>query len=163
MPAKENKKEVNPFLGKGNNCILVIIHDLTPDKTLMIRFDVIFLVDDDPINNLINKRLLTKTGISDRIKEFLGGEDAFERIKELEPSDSLLILLDINMPVMNGWEFLDHYLELFPHRKDKIVILSSSIDFQDRQRANGYTIVSGFLEKPLTIEKIENLTKFLVK
>lgn len=120
----------------------------------MIRFDAIFLVDDDPINNLINKRLLGKTGISDRIQEFLGGEDAFEKISELEPEETLLILLDINMPVMNGWEFLNKYLELFPNRQDKIVILSSSIDFQDRQRANGYSIVSGFLEKPLTLDKI---------
>jgi CheY-like chemotaxis protein len=58
------------------------------------------------------------------------------------------------MPVINGWEFLDKYMEICPHRKDKIVILSSSIDFQDRQRANEYTVVSGFLEKPLTLEKI---------
>jgi CheY-like chemotaxis protein len=122
----------------------------------MIRFDAIFLVDDDPINNLINKRLLGKTGISDRIQEFLGGEDAFEKISELEPEETLLILLDINMPVMNGWEFLNKYLELFPNRQDKIVILSSSIDFQDRQRANGYSIVSGFLEKPLTLDKINS-------
>ncbi|RIW13133.1 response regulator [Algoriphagus lacus] len=120
----------------------------------MIRFDAIFLVDDDPINNLINRRLLGKTGISNRILEFLGGEDAFEKISELGPDETLLILLDINMPVMNGWEFLNKYIELFPNRKDKIVILSSSIDFQDRQRANEYSIVSGFLEKPLTLDKI---------
>ena len=120
----------------------------------MIRFDAIFLVDDDPINNLINRRILGKTGISDRIQEFLGGEDALEKITEVEPDQTLLILLDINMPVLNGWEFLKKYLELFPHRNDKIVILSSSIDFQDRQQANDYPIVSGFLEKPLTLDKI---------
>lgn len=120
----------------------------------MIRFDAIFLVDDDPINNLINRRILGKTGISHRIQEFLGGEDALEKISEVELDQKLLILLDINMPVLNGWEFLNKYLELFPHRNDKIVILSSSIDFQDRQQANVYPIVSGFLEKPLTLDKI---------
>jgi CheY-like chemotaxis protein len=120
----------------------------------MIHFDAIFLVDDDPINNLINRRLLGKVGIGDRIDEFLSGEKALEKIIELNPNDSLLIFLDINMPVINGWEFLDRYGEIFPNRVDKIVILSSSIDFQDRQRANEYPIVSGFLEKPLTLDKI---------
>lgn len=122
----------------------------------MVRFDAVFLVDDDPINNLINRRLLGKTGISDRIEEFLGGADALEKINELNPDESLIIFLDINMPVLNGWEFLNKYLETFSHRNDKIIILSSSIDFLDRQKANGYAIVSGFLEKPLTLEKINS-------
>ena len=120
----------------------------------MVHFDAVFLVDDDPINNLINRRLLGKTGIGERIEEFLSGQDALGKITELNPADSLLIFLDINMPVLNGWEFLNKYLEIYPERADKIVILSSSIDFQDRQRADGYQIVSGFLEKPLTIDKI---------
>jgi CheY-like chemotaxis protein len=120
----------------------------------MTCFDLIFLVDDDPINNLINRRLLGKTGISDQIIEFLGAEEALEQIKLLNEKDSLLIFLDINMPVLNGWEFLDMYIELFSHRNDKIIILSSSIDYQDRQKAMEYPIVSGFLEKPLSLEKI---------
>ncbi len=120
----------------------------------MTQFDAIFLVDDDPINNLINKRLISKTGISHHIKEFLGGEDALTSLKDVQEADHLLIFLDINMPVLNGWEFLNKYLEYFPNRKDRIIILSSSIDFQDRQRAQEYQIVAGFLEKPLTLEKI---------
>lgn len=121
----------------------------------MVRFDAVFLVDDDPINNLINRRLLGKSGISSQIEEFLGGKDALKKISELDPEQSLIIFLDINMPVLNGWEFLNLYLESFPNRNDKIIILSSSIDFQDRQKANEYAIVSGFLEKPLTIDKIK--------
>lgn len=122
----------------------------------MVHFDAVFLVDDDPINNLINRRLLGKTGISSRIEEFQGGQDALEKINELHPGVSLLIFLDINMPVLNGWEFLNRYLKTYPDRNDKIVILSSSIDFQDRQKADEYPIVSGFLEKPLTTDKINS-------
>lgn len=121
---------------------------------LMHRFDVIFLVDDDPINNLINRRLLGKTGIGTNIEEFLSAQEALEKIKQLPKERSLLIFLDINMPVLNGWEFLEKYTTLFPERQDKILILSSSIDFQDRQKAFEYPIVSGFLEKPLSLEKI---------
>lgn len=121
----------------------------------MSHFDAIFLVDDDPINNLINKRLLGKTTITKEVQEFLGGEEALKKLEEISPESRLLIFLDINMPVLSGWEFLNRYLEFFAHRNDKIVILSSSIDFQDRQRADEYQVVKGFLEKPLTIEKIQ--------
>lgn len=129
----------------------------------MMQFDAIFLVDDDPINNLINKRLLGKVGISDQIIEFVEGEDALNQI-QAEPFDkNLLIFLDINMPVLNGWEFLEKYINICPGRQDKIVILSSSIDFQDRQKANGFGVVAGFLEKPLTLDKIKSqLEKFTI-
>tara|TARA_R110002020_G_scaffold121733_4_gene276675 strand:- start:268 stop:627 length:360 start_codon:yes stop_codon:yes gene_type:complete len=111
-------------------------------------------VDDDPINNLINKRLIGKVGITENIIEFLEGEEALIKLKDIDPKQSLLIFLDINMPVLNGWEFLDKYQKMHSDRSDKIVILSSSIDYQDRFKAQEYSIVSGFLEKPLTLDKI---------
>ena len=122
----------------------------------MLCFDLIFLVDDDPINNLINRRLLGKTGIGNQIEEYLSAQEALEKLKSLPEKGSLLIFLDINMPVMNGWEFLEEYKTQFTHRDDKIVILSSSIDFLDRQKALEYPIVSGFLEKPLSLDKISH-------
>jgi CheY-like chemotaxis protein len=128
----------------------------------MIQFDAIFLVDDDPINNLINKRLLGKTEVSESILEFLEADLALKKIEEFPQNQQLLIFLDINMPVMNGWEFLNNYQEKFPDRKDEIVILSSSIDFQDRQKALSFNIVSGFLEKPLSLDKINyQLSKYI--
>lgn len=121
----------------------------------MIHFDAIFLVDDDPINNLINNRLLNKVKVTEKIEEFLEGQFAIERIAEMPLDKTLLIFLDINMPVMNGWEFLKIYQDRFEERDDIIIILSSSIDFQDRQKAKEYSIVSDFLEKPLTLDKIQ--------
>jgi CheY-like chemotaxis protein len=123
----------------------------------MAHYSAIFLVDDDPINNLINRRLLGKVDISKNILEFQDGEDALAEIERLSKDDGILILLDINMPVMNGWEFLEKYLTFFPFRKDRIVILSSSIDFLDRQKAKEFEIVSAFLEKPLTLDKIQEI------
>jgi CheY-like chemotaxis protein len=112
-------------------------------------------VDDDPINNLINNRLLNKVKVTEKIEEFLEGQYAIERIAEMPLDKTLLIFLDINMPVMNGWEFLKIYQDRFEKRDDIIIILSSSIDFQDRQKAKEYSIVSDFLEKPLTLDKIQ--------
>jgi len=123
----------------------------------MNQFDAVFLVDDDPINNLINKRFLAKLGNCEKIQDFEDGLEALRKLQEIPISSRLLILLDINMPVLNGWEFLDRYAEFFPFRTDKIVILSSSIDIQDRLKAKNYSIVSDFFEKPLKIEKIPDL------
>jgi CheY-like chemotaxis protein len=123
----------------------------------MHTFYSIILVDDDPINNLINKRLITKLDISDKVEEYLDAEKAIERIRNLKIKDKVLILLDINMPVMNGWDFLNSYSEKFNNRNDKIVMLSSSIEAQDRQRAFSFDVVDGFLEKPLTPEKMKSI------
>ncbi len=121
----------------------------------MQRFYSIILVDDDPINNLINKRLISKLKLAPHIEEFLEGEQAIERIREMDVAENILIFLDINMPVMNGWDFLNQYMKEFKFRKDRIIVLSSSIDFQDRQKANEYACVEGFIEKPLSPEKIK--------
>jgi CheY-like chemotaxis protein len=115
------------------------------------------LIDDDPINNLINKRLIAKLEIGNKIEEYLEAEKAIERIRQLESDKSILIFLDINMPVMNGWDFLHQYLNQFEGRKDTIVVLSSSIDIQDKNKALGFSCVEGFIEKPLSPEKIKNI------
>ncbi|WP_194776915.1 response regulator [Pararhodonellum marinum] len=123
----------------------------------MYSFDIIFLIDDDPINNLINKRLIGKLALSDSIVEFLEVEHAIDALRCTGQEKKILIFLDINMPVKNGWDFLTYYKTHFAHRKDTIVMLSSSIDFQDRQKAKQFSIVDGYLEKPLTHEKIHEI------
>jgi CheY-like chemotaxis protein len=120
-------------------------------------FDIIVLIDDDPINNLINKRLIKKLEISPQIIEFLEAEKALAFIQDLPTSTKMLALVDINMPVMNGWDFLLEYAPLEGNRKDVIIMLSSSIDFQDRQKSKKFPYVKGFIEKPLTPDKLRNL------
>ena len=95
--------------------------------------------------------------IAPKIEEYLEAEKAIEKIRTLDVDQKIFIFLDINMPVMNGWDFLNQYLIEFKKRKDKIVVLSSSIDFQDRQRAKEFDCVEGFIEKPLTPEKIKSI------
>lgn len=123
----------------------------------MFPYKTIILVDDDPINNLINKRLIAKLKVAEQVEDYLEAEKALARIQEIDKGERVLILLDINMPVMNGWDFLNFYHQNLPDRKDKIVMLSSSIDFQDRKKAFTYKQVETFLEKPLTVEKMKSI------
>ena len=123
----------------------------------MYSFDLIVLIDDDPINNLINKRLIVKLNLSPAVIEFLEAEKALSYIESTDDIKKTLILLDINMPVMNGWDFLGHYAKLENKRKDMIIMLSSSIDHQDRQKSREFHYVRGFIEKPLTREKIAKI------
>lgn len=123
----------------------------------MYSFDLIVLIDDDPINNLINKRLINKLNLSPQIIEFLEAEKALTFIGSTNKKQETLILLDINMPVMNGWDFLCQYADLEYIRKDRIIMLSSSIDHHDRQRSEEFNYVYGFIEKPLTREKLINI------
>ncbi len=137
-----------------NSALGILRKPITP---LMYPYFAIILVDDDPINNLINRRLISKLNIADSVEDYLQAEQALQRIQEIDVSKPVLILLDINMPVTNGWDFLNLYQENFKERQDKIVMLSSSIDYKDRNKALSYNEVQAFLEKPLTPEKMKSI------
>lgn len=123
----------------------------------------ILLVDDDEINNFISIKLIKKALSNTDISACLNGRFAIEELVELQKKDpSLLpdfILLDINMPIMNGWEFLDEYkrLNLDPLGKSKIYIISSSVFSNDINKARSYPLVKNFISKPLSVEKIKEM------
>ncbi|MFY8109968.1 MAG: response regulator [Bacteroidia bacterium] len=104
----------------------------------------VILVDDDPINNLVTKRLLQKINPTLEIMDFTNAHEALEHLKS---SRIDLILLDINMPGMNGWEFLNELEN--SGNKTPVLMLSSSIDPNDHCKSINYKSVRGFLRKPL--------------
>lgn len=127
----------------------------------------ILCVDDDPITLMLCKKVIKKAEFSEDVLFANNGQEAFELFQSLvdkkqnEESYQLpqLIFLDLNMPVMNGWEFLDLYKEnIFKEfSQTKVIILSSTIDPADYNKAKQYDIVSHFLSKPITVEMLENL------
>ncbi|QQL49305.1 response regulator [Mucilaginibacter ginkgonis] len=122
----------------------------------------IMLVDDDEINNFISVKLIKKAVVSSEISSALNGKLAIDKLVELKNQGQQLpdyILLDINMPVMNGWEFLDEYkaLDIDPESKTKIFIISSSVFSNDINKAKSYALVKDFVSKPLNIDKIKEL------
>lgn len=123
----------------------------------------ILLVDDDEINNFISIKLIKKALDNTSISSCLNGKFAIDQLVELQKRDPALlpdfILLDINMPIMNGWEFLDEYrrLEIDPLGKSKIYIISSSVFSNDINKAKSYPLVKNFISKPLSVEKIKEM------
>lgn len=121
------------------------------------------LIDDDSINNFINERLLKKLQVSEQVKVVLNGEEALKYIKQqnanAQPCPEL-ILLDINMPVMDGFEFLNEYQKLnFPDKKSIIIVmLTTSTNPNDTERLNN-SGASGYVNKPLTEPKLLDIMK----
>ncbi|TWR30246.1 response regulator [Mucilaginibacter pallidiroseus] len=133
---------------------------MSPNSTKTVS---VLLVDDDEINNFISIKLIKKALINTDIMACLNGRFAIEQLIEIQEKDPSklpdYILLDINMPIMNGWEFLDEYkrLNLDPLGKSKIYIISSSVFSNDINKARSYPLVKDFVSKPLNVEKIKEL------
>ena len=123
----------------------------------------ILLIDDDEINNFISIKLIKKALSNAEISSCLNGRLAIEELTEMQKNSPEklpdFILLDINMPIMNGWEFLDEYkrLNIDTTGKSKIFIISSSVFSNDISRAKSYPLVKNFISKPLSVEKIREM------
>ena len=116
------------------------------------------LIDDDPIINLVHRRVIQKVEDAAPIEIFISGIKALEYFKTSE-SVPQIVFLDINMPEMNGFEFLD---ELIKNKNIKkvglsIYILTSSLNNKDRETAKRYAILKGYLGKPLNVEAMVQL------
>lgn len=117
------------------------------------RYESVLLIDDNEIDNFTNERLISKSNFASRviIKDF--AKDALEMLRNSSPEElPQLIFLDVMMPVMDGFGFLEEFDKLSQDvkKKCKVVMLSSSESFKDLNRANKNIYVSKFLNKPLT-------------
>ncbi len=127
----------------------------------------ILCVDDDPITLMLCKKVIKKAEFSEDVIFANNGQEAFELFqsivskKEKKEAYQLpqLVFLDLNMPVMNGWEFLDLFKDNIADEfsQTRVIILSSTIDPADYNKAKQYDVVSHFLSKPITVEMLENL------
>lgn len=120
------------------------------------------IIDDDPVNNLICSKFIKKVCPNTAIITFTQPLEGVKYVLEPETTDhntKNILLLDINMPTTSGWDVLDLLLSRPEYRKAQytIYMLSSSIANEDRNRANSHPLVSGFIEKPLTIASIQKL------
>ena len=122
----------------------------------------IFIIDDDEIFLFLTKKAISSAIISGEIADFEQGETALDFLKKNLANPELLpdfIFLDLNMPVMDGWEFLEEYSKIAPLVEKKIClfVLSSSISPYDVDKAKKNELVSDFLVKPLTKEILSDI------
>jgi PAS domain S-box-containing protein len=110
------------------------------------RVEDVWLVDDDQVIAYITERLLRNVDPTVKITSFLSAKMALEKLRIAENTPDLL-LLDINMPGINGWEFLDELRNM--HRYVNVYMYSSSIDPEDVKKARSYPMVRDFLSKPV--------------
>ena len=128
----------------------------------------ILCVDDDPITLMLCRKVITRANFSRHTDAAQNGEDALHYFDNLilqknEDDFPDLIFLDLNMPVMGGWEFLDNFSKTYAHffPNTKVIVLSSTIDPQDVEKAKTYGMVLDFMSKPITMEMLEELkTRF---
>ena len=130
----------------------------------MTTLKTLTLVDDDDIFVFLTTKIIEQTNLVDLIKVFGNGLDALNFLKENKNNvDALpdIILLDLSMPIMNGWQFLEEYNKLNPTigKKITIYICSSSISPDDITRAKTISEVSDYIIKPITKDKLIDLIK----
>lgn len=117
---------------------------------------IVFLIDDDNIYQFTARKILESTGLTKHIQSFYNGSEALNYFKDQKNinSETLpdFIFLDINMPVMNGWEFLEEYNKLCNTLPKSILVyvVSSSIDSFDMNKSKEYKAVTDYIAKPIT-------------
>lgn len=125
-------------------------------------FEHTWVIDDDPINNLICETLLLRSGFTAHVRSFLSARQALEALtQQVQPGFPQVLFLDINMPDMDGWSFLQELRALTLNQSLQIVILSSSVNQEDIERANQWEEVAGYVSKPLDINKLQRLPEEL--
>lgn len=118
------------------------------------------IIDDDPIFVFGAKIILRNSNFCSQVEVYNNGKEALEHlVPAINTEDNFpeVVFLDLNMPVMDGWEFLEEFSKFPNASKLSIYVLSSSIDSRDVIRSKAYTIVTDFIEKPLSNEKIMRL------
>jgi CheY-like chemotaxis protein len=130
----------------------------------MIQKPSIFIVDDDEVYKFIVKKIIEIKELADHVLTFSDGEKAYNYIKENKVKPNFLpdiILLDINMPIMDGFLFIEEYIKL-KHEINKeiaIYMITSSIDPIDLERSKKYTDIKGFITKPISTEVLEKIIR----
>lgn len=117
--------------------------------------NLVMLVDDDPMSNTYSALVVKKQNPNTEVVTFNSGTSALKYLKEEANPKPAIILLDLNMPVMNGWDFMEEYEKL--NLEIEVVVVTSSNDYEDRNRTRSFNRIIDYFVKPITVENIRRL------
>ncbi len=127
----------------------------------MLPFKKIIIIDDDKTVNLICSYIIKKHLPDVLFEAFTNPEEALKSIKQgiHNAAVTTVILLDINMPTLTGWEVLEHLRKMLPNFNEhfSVYMFSSSIYYRDREQSQANPLVTDFIDKPLTIDKLDRI------
>ena len=126
----------------------------------MKKINIACIIDDDPIFIFGTKRIMQLTNFCEGFMIFHNGKEAYENLNAIIINKEKLpdiILLDLNMPVWDGWQFLDEFIQIPNKTEITIYIITSSVDPEDIEKAKSYDAVSNYIVKPITIDKLKEL------
>ena len=128
----------------------------------MTRLRTIWVIDDDDVFQFTITKIFKLLNLPEKVHVFSDGEKAIECLADNvtdEENTPDIIFLDINMPIMDGWQFLKEYVKIKPHLKKQVVIymVTSSVDPRDITHAKGIKEISDYIIKPMSFEKVREL------
>lgn len=124
----------------------------------------IIIVDDDPVILFMMKHNIILNGLHSNPNTFESGSSSLDFLRQhYNPEEHFVIFLDINMPTLDGWQFLDEIRSFTEPNNTIVFIISSSTDDADLERANKNSYVVDFLAKPVMVEKIQEIKQTLSK
>jgi CheY-like chemotaxis protein len=119
----------------------------------------VVLIEDDQAMNYYHHRLFVKQNFADEVLSYHSAVEALDGIKSLQQVALLYIFLDLNIPQMNGWQFIEELQKIIfdSNAQIKLFVLSSSVNPNDLMKAKQNSVVTDYLSKPLSIETITNI------
>ncbi|MCW7469390.1 response regulator [Leptospira kanakyensis] len=126
----------------------------------MNKINLACVVEDDPIHLFLTKQVIALSGLVNHTLVCKNGKEAYEMLSSrisLKESLPELILLDLNMPVWDGWQFLDEFTSIPVIQKITIYIVTSSSSEDDLKRAEKYNLRGNYIIKPITIVKLREI------
>lgn len=126
----------------------------------MKKINLACIVEDDPVHQMLTQKYVKLTGLVDNLMVCKNGKEAYNLLSSLittgEPVPEV-ILLDLNMPVWDGWQFLEEFLKIPIKQKITIFILTSSINEDDFIKAEMFNLSSNYLIKPIKVDKLKTV------
>ena len=125
---------------------------------------IIYIIDDDPIYQVLINKIIATSGIDYQIVSFKNGREALDSLIQAIVSNNNIpeiILLDLEMPIMDGWDFMKNVENLFTEQSGKsdIDIITSSISYEDIERAKTFPEILGYFPKPVDSTKLLEITR----